>query len=43
MNEDETTKTLSDKVLDRANLIGFPRPQELRRRQEATLADSHSC
>lgn len=39
MNEDETTKTLSDKVLDRANLIGFPRPQELRRRQEAKLAD----
>ena len=39
MNEDETTKTLSDKVLDRANLIGFPRPQELRRRQEATLAE----
>ena len=39
MNEDETTKTLSDKVLDRANLIGFPRPRELRRRQEATLAD----
>ena len=38
MNEDETTKTLSDKVLDRANLIGFPRPQKLRRRQEATLA-----
>ena len=38
MNEDETTKTLSDKVLDRANLIGFPRPQELQRRQEATLA-----
>ena len=39
MNEDETTKTLSDKVLDRANLIGFPRPQELKRRQEAKLAD----
>ena len=39
MNEDETTKTLSDKVLDRANLIGFPRPQKLRRRQEAKLAD----
>ena len=38
MNEDETTKTLSDKVLDRANLIGFPRPQELRRRKKATLA-----
>ena len=40
LNEDETTKTLSDKVLDRANLIGFPRPQELRRRQKATLAES---
>ena len=39
MNEDETTKTLSDKVLDRANLIGFPRPQELKRRREAKLAD----
>ena len=39
MNEDETTKTLSDKVLDRANLIGFPRPQELRRRKEAMLAN----
>ena len=39
MNEDETTKTLSDKVLDRANLIGFPRPQELERRREAKLAD----
>lgn len=39
MNEDETTKTLSDKVLDRANLIGFPRPQKLQRRQEARLAE----
>ena len=39
MNEDETTKTLSDKVLDRANLIGFPRPKELRRRKEATLVN----
>ena len=38
MNEDETTKTLSDKVLDRANLIGFPRPQELKRRREAKLS-----
>ncbi len=38
MNEDETTKTLSDKVLDRANMIGFPRPQKLRRRKKATLA-----
>ena len=39
MNEDETTKSLSDKVLDRSNLLGFPRPHELRRRQEATIED----
>jgi len=39
MNEDETTKTLSDKVLDRSNLLGFPRPRELRRRLEAKLAE----
>ena len=29
MNEDETTKSLSDKVLDRSYLINFPRPKEL--------------
>lgn len=29
MNEDETTKSLSDKVLDRAFCINFPRPKEL--------------
>ena len=28
MNEDETTKSLSDKVIDRSNLINFPRPNE---------------
>jgi 5-methylcytosine-specific restriction endonuclease McrBC GTP-binding regulatory subunit McrB len=28
MNEDETTKSLSDKVLDRGNIISFPRPKE---------------
>lgn len=28
MNEDETTKSLSDKVLDRGNLLSFPRPKE---------------
>ncbi len=39
MNEDETTKSLSDKVLDRANMLGFPRPRELRRRLEASLKD----
>ena len=29
MNEDETTKSLSDKVVDRSTLITFPRPKEL--------------
>lgn len=28
MNEDETTKTLSDKVLDRGIVINFPRPKK---------------
>jgi len=37
MNEDETTKSLSDKVIDRCNLIYFPRPQKLKRRTDATL------
>lgn len=32
MNEDETTKGLSDKVIDRSTLITFPRPKELRSR-----------
>lgn len=38
MNEDETTRSLSDKVMDRGNLLSFPRPQTLRRRQSAELA-----
>lgn len=29
MNQDETTKSLSDKVLDRGIVINFPRPKEL--------------
>ncbi len=29
MNEDESTQTLSDKVLDRANLLRFPQPNKL--------------
>ncbi len=29
MNEDESTQTLSDKVIDRSNVIRFPRPQEI--------------
>jgi predicted nucleic acid-binding Zn-ribbon protein len=32
MNEDESTLTLSDKVLDRANVLRFPRPPELSER-----------
>lgn len=34
MNEDETTQTLSDKVLDRANVLTFGRPRNLKLRQE---------
>lgn len=37
MNEDETTKILSDKVLDRGNLLSFPRPTELRRRRKEKM------
>jgi hypothetical protein len=37
MNEDETTKALSDKVVDRSNLLYFPRPRELHSRTEVTL------
>jgi hypothetical protein len=34
MNQDETTKSLSDKVLDRSIVIHFPRPQRLERRSD---------
>lgn len=34
MNQDETTKTLSDKVLDRGIVINFPRPKTLERRAQ---------
>ena len=33
INEDETTMTLSDKVLDRGNVITFPRPSTLHSRK----------
>lgn len=33
MNQDETTKSLSDKVLDRGNVIFFPRPKDLKSRK----------
>jgi hypothetical protein len=39
MNEDETTKTLSDKVLDRGNILFFPRPKELFSRRKPQLED----
>lgn len=34
MNQDETTKSLSDKVLDRSVVINFPRPVTLSRRPQ---------
>lgn len=34
MNQDETTKSLSDKVLDRSIIIHFPRPTKLMRRRK---------
>ena len=34
MNQDETTKSLSDKVLDRGIIINFPRPITLERRHK---------
>ena len=37
MNEDETTHALSDKALDRSNIITFPRPRTLRSRDSLTL------
>ena len=30
MNEDESTQSLSDKVLDRANVLRFPKPEKLK-------------
>lgn len=33
MNQDETTKSLSDKVLDRSMVLYFPRPKTLHRRE----------
>lgn len=34
MNQDETTKSLSDKVIDRGTSIYFPRPNSLHRREK---------
>lgn len=40
MNQDETTKSLSDKVLDRGIVINFPRPRELKSRKGAFSLES---
>jgi len=40
MNQDETTKSLSDKVLDRGIIIQFPRPKKLERRQKLIPLDN---
>lgn len=42
MNQDETTKSLSDKVLDRSVIIYFPRPTELKRRRKLTPLDDNN-
>ena len=42
MNQDETTKSLSDKVLDRSIVIHFPRPMELKRRKELAPLDENN-
>jgi len=39
MNQDETTKSLSDKVLDRSIIIYFPRPTQLKRRLKLVALD----
>lgn len=41
MNQDETTKSLSDKVLDRGIIINFPRPTTLERRKELKQLESN--
>lgn len=42
MNQDETTKSLSDKVLDRSMVIHFPRPNELKRRLKLAPLDDNN-
>lgn len=39
INQDETTKTLSDKVIDRGMIINFPRPKEFARRKKLQQLD----
>lgn len=42
MNQDETTKSLSDKVLDRGIIINFPRPITLERRKKLKQLDNQA-
>lgn len=42
MNQDETTKSLSDKVLDRSIIVNFPRPTELKRRLKLQPLDDRN-
>ncbi len=42
MNEDETTQSLSDKVLDRANVLTFGKPSALKLREEFTPGNPFS-
>lgn len=42
MNQDETTKSLSDKVIDRSIIIHFPRPTALKRRLELNVLDENN-
>jgi hypothetical protein len=42
MNQDETTKSLSDKVLDRSIIIYFPRPTKLKRRRKLEGLDEEN-
>ena len=42
MNQDETTKSLSDKVLDRSIIIHFPRPTSLKRRKKLAPLDARN-
>lgn len=39
INPDETTKTLSDKVLDRGIVINFPRPRRFKDRSDSIMLD----
>ena len=43
MNQDETTKTLSDKVLDRSITITFPTPKTLESRPRMAELPSEAC